>query len=92
MSADSKVSISFAPPRIGKPLLGDRPRRLRAGGKPRSDPDQGLRDRRGGAQSSSTSIANDMSAPAEAAVPRVLFAKILLRVDGLQLRWPPFPA
>ena len=49
MSADSKVSISFAPPRIGTPLLGDRPRRLCAGGEPQSDPDQGLRDRRGGA-------------------------------------------
>ena len=46
----------------------------------------------GAAQSSSTSIANDMSAPAEVAVPRVLFAKILRRIDGLRLRSPPFPA
>jgi hypothetical protein len=91
MSVDSKVSISFAPPRIGTPLLGDRPRRLCAGGEPQSDPDQGLRDRRA-AQSSSTSIANDMSAPAEVAVPRALFAKILRRIDGLRLRSPPFPA
>jgi hypothetical protein len=29
---------------------------------------------------------------AEVAVPRVLFAKILRRIDGLRLRSPPFPA
>jgi Transposase DDE domain group 1 len=29
---------------------------------------------------------------AEVAVPRVLFAKILPRIDGLRLRSPPFPA
>lgn len=29
---------------------------------------------------------------AEVAVPRVLFAKILGRIDGLGLRSPPFPA
>jgi Transposase DDE domain group 1 len=28
---------------------------------------------------------------AEVAVPRVLFAKILPRIDGLRLRSPPFP-
>jgi hypothetical protein len=43
-------------------------------------------------ESSSTSIANDMSAPADVAVPRVLFAKVLRRIDGLRLRSPPFPA
>ena len=29
---------------------------------------------------------------AEVAVPRVLLAKILRRIDGLRLRSPPFPA
>jgi hypothetical protein len=33
-----------------------------------------------------------MSAPTEVAVPRVLFAKILRRIDGLQLRSPQFPS
>jgi hypothetical protein len=28
----------------------------------------------------------------EMAVPRVLFAKVLHRIDGLRLRSPPFPA
>jgi Transposase DDE domain group 1 len=30
--------------------------------------------------------------PAEVAVPRVLSAKILRRIDGVRLRSPPFPA